>query len=44
MALDIIDRYHAANALKHPWFEKASEDTEINLEALTVFNAKEKLK
>jgi len=44
MAPDIIDRYHHANALKHAWFEKASVDTEINLEALHLFNAKEKLK
>lgn len=44
MAPDIVDRYHHANALKHPWFEKASVDTEINLDALHMFNQKEKLK
>ena len=43
MTYDIQDRIHAAAALKHPWFEKAS-DSIINLEKLSSFNAKEKLK
>ena len=44
LAMELIDRPHTSSALKHHWFEKASESSVINLEKLEMFNAKEKLK